>query len=283
MKQNMQTGSLSVIMMALSLGAGCTGSLHHWVGGGWVADYQVAEQRVAQTDRPLLIHYEHHDGKVDRSLKRALGTPAVKRWTEDHVRCRLFRSYEPHRRYVAQFGVDRAPALIVLHRDGTYHAQTGLRSPADVETFLARAQPPGATPRIDPYLPRKPEYRWLDTLAKAEAAGTRQGKPVLVVYHRPLRSDWGNLEGFLTRREAYTRVADLVHCRIAVWNPWGAHVDTRFGRLKLPAIVWLRPDGTFDRLENPTSYASVVRFADAAMQADPPPPVTQTADKPLGR
>lgn len=277
MKQIARTGSLYAAAMALLFSIGCTGSLDRWVPGVWVADYEAAEQHIAETGRPMLIHYEKGSHQADKSSDAVLNSSLVKRLSANHVRCRLFRSFEPHRRYVAQFGVDRAPALIVVHRDGTYHSRVGLMSSAEAATFLVNAQPPGAKPRIDPYLPRSPRYHWHQRIEEAERTAQRAQAPVLIVFHRTLTSDWARLERILTRREVHTRFANLVHCCVGVLNPWSKAYITRFGALKLPAIVLLRRDGTFEVLELPTSYAAVALFADAALGPRPTPKASRAA------
>ncbi len=280
MKQTAQAGLLCVSVMALLLGAGCATSLDRWVSGGWVADYETADQRVADTGRPLLIYFKEDSQGADTSSDKALDSALVKRLTANHVRCRLFRSYEPHRRYVAQFGVERAPALIVVHRDGTYHSRVGLMSSAEAASFLADARPPGETPRIDPYIPRKPKYRWHNNIEDAEEIAQRTQQPVMIVFHRTLTSDFARIEQILTRREVYTRFANLVHCRVGVLRPWSKAYITRFGTLKLPAIVLLRRDGTFEVLELPTSYEAVALFADAALGAPLASRVSRSAGGP---
>lgn len=268
--------------MALFLSTGCAASLDRWVLGGWVADYQTAEQRVRETGRPLLIRYEERIHQTDKSSEEGSNSSLVKRLTANHVRCRLFRSYEPHRRYVAQFGVDRAPALIVVHRDGTYHSHVGLMSSREAASFLANAQPPGAKPRLDPYIPRKPRYRWHRTIEEAEETALRRQQATLIVFHRTLTSDWPRVRKILDRSEVYARFANLVHCRVGVLNPWSNASITRFGALKLPAIVLLHRDGTFHALELPTSYEAVVLFADAALSSPLAPKVSRTAGDPAG-
>lgn len=250
---------------AFLLGTGCSASLSRWVPDRWAADYETAERRVLDTGRDLLIYYDKTGHKGDTSMEKALKSAPIEELTGRYVRCRLFKSHEPDRRYVAQFGVDRAPALIIVHADGTYHARTGSLSSAQMATFLAGAAPPGAQPQIDRYLPRRPRYRWHRDIDAAEEVSRRTQQPVLIVYHRALSRDWPRLEQMLTRREVYGRFGDLIHCRIGTFNPWIRAYITRFGALKLPALVVLRCDGTFEALELPASYEAVVRFADAAL------------------
>jgi hypothetical protein len=270
MKQIARTGVFScVTAMALLYGTGCISSLGHWTPGGWLAGYESAEQHALKTGRPLLIYYREFGHEKDRAMDDALKSSLVERLSAHYVRCRLFRSYEPQRRYVAQFGVDRTPALIVVHRDGTYHSHIGLMSSVEAASFLAHGQPPGAQPRLDPYLPRKPQYVWQGRIDEAERTAQRLQRPALIVFHRTLTSDWKTVEKILMRKEVYARFAGLVHCRVGVLNPWSSAHITRFGALRLPTLVLLRTDETFEVLEVPTSYEAVVLFADATLNPLP--------------
>jgi len=269
MKQISRTGVFCVTAMALLYSTGCISSLDQWTPGGWLAGYETAEQHALKTDRPLLIYYREADHERNRAMDDALKSSLVERLSANYVRCRLFRSYEPQRRYVAQFGADRTPALVVVHRDGTYHSHVGLMSSAEAASFLANAQPPGEEPRLDPYVPRRPQYVWQKRIDEAERTAQRLQRPTLIVFHRTLTSDWNTVEKILLRKEVYARFAGLVHCRVGVLNPWSSTHNTRFGALRLPALVLLRNDGTFGVLEVPTSYEAVVLFADATFNPLP--------------
>ncbi|MGB2986794.1 MAG: hypothetical protein WBE26_13050 [Phycisphaerae bacterium] len=256
-----------VYALVLLSGTGCA-SVTRLASGGWVADYETAEQRVRESGRELLILYEDTRPGVDGPTEKAFEAPPVKNRTRDFVRCKLFKPYEPDRRYVAQFGIHRAPALIVVHRDGTYHARSGSMSAAEIVAFLGEARPPGALPVINRHIPRQPRYNWHRTIEAAEQVSRQTGRHILIVYHRSLSHDWHTLKKLLTRREVYHRFADMVHCRIGLLNPWANAYITPFGALELPAVVIVRRDGTNDVLELPTSYETLVRFADAALRAD---------------
>ncbi len=253
--------ALGLICVSSLTDVGCT-PVARWASGGWVADYDAAEKDVRRSRRGLLIYFSDPRPDLDDTTEKALQENVVKNRVHELVRCRLFKSYEPDRRYVAQFGVRRAPALIVVHADGTYHSHTGSMSSEQIMVFLDSAKPPGALPRINPHIPRQPDYIWHTTLDEAERTGAQTNLPVLIVYHRSLSQDWQRLNALLAKREVYHRFQDMVHCRIGLLNPWTSAYITRFGALALPAIVILRPDGSFNALEMPTSYEAVIQFAD---------------------
>jgi hypothetical protein len=252
-------------ILLLVASSGCASAVL-WVSGGWAADYQLAEQRARESGREMLILYKDARPGVDGPIERALKSPPVKARIGKYAHCVLFKPHEPDRRYVAQFGVDRAPALIVVHADGTYHAHTGAMSAQGIIDFLDNAQEPGAQPVVNQWVPREPRYDWFDGMNAAKEAAERTGQPILIVYYRYLSRDWQRLEPLLMRREVYSRLADMVHCRIGTANPWASAYITPYGALKLPAIVIARSGGAYDVLALPTSYETIVRFADAALR-----------------
>lgn len=270
----MQRTALLAMLTGLSAW-GCASTSLSLLGPRWVADYGTAEARTHETEQPLLIYYKDVEpGKAD-DVRKLLDESPVRERIDRFVRCVLFRSYEPDRRYVAQFGVERAPALILVHRDGTYHSLTGIMDAGVILDFLAQAQPPGARPDWDPLIPRQANYRWYDDLARAKERSQESQRPMFVVFYRRLTRDWASLRGLLETREVYSRVADMVQCRVGTWQLLSGRLESSFGELELPAVVVARPGGTFRVLELPTSAASVARFIDrslepeAALRAEP--------------
>ncbi len=253
-----------VLTFALVLATGCSSAWVRWRPNGWDADYGAAEARVAEAGGELLIFYRAVDQSRSDPTFDALRSAPLKQQTARYVRCSLYRSYEPDRRYVAQYGVERAPALIVVHGDGTYHARTGLTSAAQISEFLAAAQPPGAAPVLNPHIPRETNYAWHSSLESAQAAAQKTGQSILIVFNRWWSRDRRKLDKLLARHEVYGRFARMVHCR-----PWsilglGGQSMNRFGVKNLPALVIVHPDGSHHVLELPTSYEAIVRFADRA-------------------
>ena len=237
--------------------------------GGWVADYDTAQAQVRETGRELLIFYKDTRLGVDDDTWRSLNSRELKPILRPYVRCKLFRPYEPDRRFVAQYGVERAPALIIVHSDGTYHAQVGSMSTARISEFLAQSAAPGSWPTLNPHIPRRVEYGWHRSFESAQAAAEESHAPILLVYHRWLTRDWARLEKLLSAREVYTRFGDLVHCRLGGFWPWTKACVTQYGALRLPALVVVHRDATVDVLELPTSTEAVVRFADEAISHQP--------------
>jgi len=144
------------IAVAIGLGSGCAsplGTISLWTTGGWHTEYRVAQGLSARTARPMLVHFTDRKPQHPDPTLALFSKPTVRERTEAFVRCRLYRECESDRRFAAQYGVRRAPAFILIHPDGTYHARSGTMSAEDVTAFLDQAVPPGRSPEINPFLP----------------------------------------------------------------------------------------------------------------------------------
>ncbi len=261
----------TAVGLHLAFGGGCASSIHrakHWIAGDLAADYQTAERLARESNTGILILYTNIDLTREDAMREAVKGAATSGDAGKYVRCVLFRDNEPDRRYVAQYGVDRAPALIVVHFDGTYHARSGHMSAEQTADFLASATPPGSKPKLNPFIPRESSYAWNSDFESAERMSRASGRPMLVVLDRWMTRDWRKLRAMLERREVYTRFADMVHCRPgSLWSSSGS-AAARFGVKNLPALVIVEPDGNALALELPASYEAIVRFADGARRGE---------------
>ncbi|MFQ5495568.1 MAG: hypothetical protein ACE5EX_09325 [Phycisphaerae bacterium] len=243
---------------------------NRWNRNHWVYDYEAAERGVRETGRESLILFRDDRPGAVEPMRDLLMSEEFGTLPERHVCCTLLRSHEPDRRYVAQFGVDRAPALILVHRDGTYHARTGRMSAEQIRAFLKSAVPPGATPKLSRYIPRRARYQWRTSLDQAEAEAQRTGQALLIVYYRPLSRDWHSISKALAPHPTVLRLSELIAVRVGISGFSNGPVATRFGALPLPSLVILRPDGVFDVLEMPQSSETIARFADACLRGQSP-------------
>jgi hypothetical protein len=233
----------------------------------WEGDFDAAERRAYRQDRPLLVYYTKAQAWENDPMLEALKSSELRDQTAEMTKCLLTPAHEPNRRYVNQFGVDRAPAIIILHSDGTYHSVQGPRTKDEVREFLAGSKPPGQSPTYNPHVPRPVRYAWISSVDRAEQAGKTRGLPVLVVIDRPFTLDWQRLAPMLERREVWSRVAGMVHCRPGLWGLGVGDAQRRLAVDGLPAIVILHPDGTHATLELPNSYEAIARFVDRAASA----------------
>lgn len=264
-------GLLCVSATGLTTGCGVSWSrarseamtrLGEWSYGGWLSDYQVAEERCRETGQPLLVLYKR-PGSEDDQYRTVLAAD-LDAAAGSYVRCVLSSGVEPDRRYVAQFGIERAPAVIVRHADGTFHAKQGRFTAPNAADFVHSASAPGATPTMNPLIARKPRYAWFSSLRDAGILAADTQRPLLVAYERRLTRDFSELGSLLETTEVHRRVSDMVPCRVRVWNSWSDPHDGPFGMLHLPAIILVWPDGQSDILQRPLTSDAIVRFIDDA-------------------
>ncbi|MGB0715539.1 MAG: hypothetical protein ACPGXK_06665 [Phycisphaerae bacterium] len=229
---------------------------------GWYADYEVAEEQHHATGQPLLIYYRRHSVRRDTLMETRLKDPELSAHVNGFMRCKLFRSHEPHRRYMAQYGVDRAPALVIVHPDGSYHRLIGLATNEKLVAFLQESAPPGEWPIYDPLLPRKRDYAWHDTLAKAERDAEERERPVLFVLTESMSGQWDEMKKLFAQRAVHIRCRDVTTCHLDSWSADAGRIVEESGVQYWPALVLRMPGGGIAILEQPDSYEQVCRFLD---------------------
>lgn len=261
----------AILLLELVAGSGCSTGLPSFVRqpriawGGWIAGYEEAVAAAKKSSQGLLVFYRTTNVGVADPMHDAVQAGLSDAKTVDRVRCFVFASHEPDRRFVRQYGVQRAPALIVIHPDGTFHAAEGPRSTEQVTQFLDSAQPPGATPTQDALLPCEVTYDWHHSFESAQSASANSGQSIFVALDRWMTRDWSKLGPMVECRDVHSRVADMVHCRpnAGLWSGVDATCQ-RFGVANLPAVVVVRPDGSRQTLELPASSDAIARFLDSA-------------------
>jgi hypothetical protein len=265
-------GSLSAGASSLSNGANTlwSGASKLWPAGVWpasvwTADYEEAEQLSSASGKGTMFLFTNNDLTREDSIREFLEDPAARGVAADYVPALLFHRIESDRRYAAQFGVHRAPAVIVLHPDGTYHATQGSLSTEKLAEFLSESSPPGSAPTINPHVTRRLGYAWNRDWESAKQASQASGKPIFVVLERWMSRDWDALRPMLERREAYSRVANMIHCRPSTAWSSASGVASQLGIQNLPAVAIVPANGEEPYvLELPPSYEAIVRFADQA-------------------
>lgn len=257
------TTTVALTLGAMLVAGGCA-SVDRWARSDWAADFNKAEAWAAQSDRPLLILLRDADDTANATILEALNDPRVRERTGDAVKCTLFAANEPDRRYAAQHGVVRGPALILVHADGTYHAHTGSMNADRVLRFLDDAVPPGRRPERDPYIARNAALTWHRTLDSARAEAERTDRPMAILFVRTFSSDWLRLRPLLGRFEVRRRLGHMARCRLESMYPSAKAAGAAFGVSRWPALVIARPGGSYDVLELPVPAADIARFADRA-------------------
>lgn len=254
-----------MLLAPITLFAGCVGKLD-WPAPKRAHDFQRAEALQARTGKPLLLIFLDSRSAMDKPMKLALRDHHVRERLNGLLECRLFRANEDDRRYAAQFRMERAPSLILVHPDGTYHSYSETPTAAGIVNFLDESQGPGQVPVHNSLIHRAPRYAWQKELAPALKQASETNRDTLVVLYRGGTRDWSRVEDMLDRPEVFRRFDGMEHVRVT--GLIGAPKDemTRFEVMSLPALVIVRPDGSSEKLEMPRSYEAIIRFADGAKQ-----------------
>ncbi|MCP4590920.1 MAG: hypothetical protein GY842_09250 [bacterium] len=252
----------AVLLIAfVAAGSGCAPQ--------WYLSYAEVEQarvRDRQRGRPeqdILVFYKDHLDAKSGQMQDVLDSPKVKPLLADKYRCILVTDFSLNQRYVAQYGVDAAPALVVIHPDGTFHARTELLSAEQTRGFLTQAKGPGASPATDLQILPVPSYDWKNIYEEAVDLARRQNRPLLVLYKSWLSAESTELLNRLSRPRVQRLFGEMVHCILdSDYRPNRPHV-ARYGidPDRVPALVVVRPDGTYHRLVGLPSLEQLVRFA----------------------
>jgi hypothetical protein len=235
--------------------------------GGWYANYDHAGTAFATSNRPMLLFYRHPERERNRSLEHSLQWREVREATEGWVKCRVFRVHEPDRRFMAQYGVERAPSLVVVLPDGSFRVRYGQGTAADILAFVMGEAPTLEAPRRSAFVPHEIEYRWETDYDAALRMSEQTGRPLLVALYRPFHGQWASLAHLLERPEVFRRVGDFVHYRNGMFGP-PQRVIRSLGVARFPAVAVIEPGQTPRCLEVPLSLETLVEFVDADGPSD---------------
>ncbi len=268
LRSNLSAGATTLSNGANTLwtGAGKLWPAGVWPASIWTADYEEAEQLSSASGEGTLFLFTQKDLTREDPIRKFLEDPAIRGVAADYVPALLFQKNERDRRYAEQFGVTRAPAVILAYSDGTYDATQGSLTDEKLAEFLTESSPPGSTPKWNPLLARHLGYAWYRDWESARQASQTSGKPMFVVLERWMSRDWETLRPMLERREVYSRVANMIYCRPSTAWSSASGVATQLGIGNLPAVAIVPADGAeVEVLELPTSYEAIVRFIDQAL------------------
>ncbi len=117
----------------------------------WEGVYEDAVAKARRLNRELLIVYKWWLSPESTELLTIFQTrPEVARHFTETVNCLLDLDYAPNRLHVRKYGVTQVPSVILVHRDGTYHAHSGPMTPDQIVRFVTSAKAPGKTPQPAP-------------------------------------------------------------------------------------------------------------------------------------
>ncbi len=208
----------------------------------------------------MLVFYKDPLDVRSRFLRDALESPQVERQTEDMVHCLLVPSYPPNRSFVAQYDVLEAPALIVIHPDGTYHRLKGAHNAEEVATFLASSEPPGRRPEVNPRIPQGNTLDYFNVYERAVEHARRQNRRLFIIHKWWLDPASTELIRRVSKPDVTRYLADAVVC-ILDWDyvPNRGHLRA-YGVTSFPAIVMQERDGRYRALSGVPTVEELIRF-----------------------
>ena len=234
----------------------------------WYYSYAELEQARAsdrsagRPEREAFLFYKDHLDAKSGQMQDVLDSPLVKPLINGKIRAMLVTDFASNQRYMAQYGVSSVPALVVVHTDGTYHAREGLLSPEQTRGFLEGAVAPGLPPKTKIEILPVAEYHWHGSYEEAVDLADRQNRPLFIVYKWWLSAESTELlQNRLSQPRTRTQFANMVHCLLD-WDyvPNRAHV-AKYGVSKVPAMIVVRPDGTYHPLVGLPTVDQIVQFA----------------------
>ena len=246
-----------MILVAIAA-CGCAPQWHYSYAQG--EQERQHERQSGQPERDLLLFYKDHLDAKSGQMQDVLNSPIVKPLIAGKIRCMLVTNFFPNQRYMAQYGVDSAPALVVVHPDGSYHARQGLITAEQARDFLAEATGSGANPKTDIQILPVPEYYWHGSYEEAVALASRQNRSLFIVYKWWLSAESTELLNRLSQPRVRRQASEMAHCLLD-WDyiPNRAHM-AHYGVSKVPSMVIVRADGTYHKLVGLASVEQIIRF-----------------------
>lgn len=230
-------------------------------GPHWLFSYDEAVRQARRLDRDLLVLYKDPLDVDSGRMRDILESPAIAGRYADKVWCMLVPFYAPDRKFIAQYDITEAPAIVVVHPDKTYHALPGVHDAEVVARFLANARSPGRVPKVNYQVPRQTRFEYFNVYERALEKARRQNRTLCVIYKWWLDPKSNELIHRITRPHVVRYFTDNVNC-ILDWDhvPNRRHV-ARYGVREYPAIIMVEPDGRFRVLRGLRRDEEIIRFA----------------------
>jgi hypothetical protein len=226
-----------------------------------ITHFDSAQRQAAQQDRDLFIYYESWQSPECGEIKSLIESPRMQRELAGKVVCDLDEIWEPNRRFVAQYGVQRYPAVILVHRDGTYHCHIGGVNEEQLISFLEHAKPPGRSPNIDLHIPRKIDYLWEGDLANALREAEEQRRGLFVFYKSVISADCNEmLFNVFNRPDVSVHFDDTINCMLDWAYPPNREYVAQLGIANVPGIILIRSDGTYHAQEGRMTVGQLLSF-----------------------
>jgi hypothetical protein len=231
----------------------------------WFNIYEDALEEAKRQNRRLLIVYKWWLSGDSTELIRRIHKPEVARHFATMIHCMLDWDYIPNRQHMAQFGVDKVPALVIMHQDGTFHAMEGLASINKIVEFAVAARAPGNRPGL-PRTERAASYNWQTDFDRALGIARRQNVNVFVFYHSVFSDTSKQMEDRLMEPAVAALFQNTVNCKLDWSNPQNRALMEPYAVDRVPACLLIRPDGTFHVRIGPQTVEDMASLVHAAQR-----------------
>lgn len=238
-----------------------------------VAEFETAQRLAAQQNKELFVYYESWLSADCGQMKKTIQSAAAQQWLGDKIVCVLDESYEPNQRFVAQYGVHQFPAVVLIHRDGTYHQRTGLMGADALANFVQASKTSGRRPMINPQIPRSVDYLWQADYERAFQIAEQQNRPVFIFYKSVISADCNEmLLNVFSRPDVAELFNDTVNCLLDWGYPPNRRLMARYGVTNVPGVVIVNPDGTQHARQGRLTAPQIISFVRGAKSSSRPTP-----------
>ncbi len=237
-----------------------------------VTSFEEAQRRATRLGKAVFVFYGSWESTECGAMKAAIQTGMVQQHLNDKVTCDLDEIWEPNQQFVAQYGVDRFPAVVVIHRDGTYHSHVGKLNAEQLVAFLEQATPPGRSPMANPQIARKVDYHWIGDFERAVAQAKGAQRPLFVFYKSVISPESNDM---LFNVLDHPQVAGMFEHTVNAMLDWGHAPNRRFmaryGITNVPGVLVIYPDGRYLAHQGRMTGAQLAAFVRQAKSASDPP------------
>ncbi|NOX58012.1 MAG: hypothetical protein GXP29_04035 [Planctomycetes bacterium] len=220
--------------------------------------FERARERARRQNRKMMILYKWWLDANSNEMITRMSRPEIAAHCTETINCVLDWDYTPNRKHVAQYGVTKFPAIIVVHQNGSFQKREGLGSVRDIVGFLSSAmasnrgqQPPvggsrGAQHRTSGSTQTRvpTPLKWQRGHDAARIRAQRESRGLFIFYEAPSDETSMRMARLLDTQGARNLFKDTVNCRASASDPLVGEAMRQYDVDRAPAFIAVKPDGT---------------------------------------